>query len=176
MSLLKQFLLATTIAVICCAEFAHAEDTPWVPEMTGRVSDEANVLSAGEREDLEEMLESYEKETRHQIAVLIIPFLSGEPIESFSFRVANAWKLGKQGVDNGILLTLAMQERKVRIEVGKGLEPYISNAKAAQIIREAMIPEFKQGDFADGIEEGLEALMKEARKFVLPRAGDHSPQ
>ncbi|MBS0380659.1 MAG: TPM domain-containing protein [Proteobacteria bacterium] len=131
------------------------------------MTDTAGVLSMEEHTRLSALLKGYHTETHHQIAILTIPSLNGEPLEQFSLRVANTWGLGYRGVDNGILITLAMQDRKVRIELGRGMEPYISNAQAEAVINETMVPEFRQGDFAGGLEAGLKQLMAYARRFVV---------
>jgi uncharacterized protein len=142
----------------------------WIPKLEDRITDIAHVLSTTDRKRLIDMLDGYERETFHQIAVLTIPTLSGESIESFSLRVVNSWKLGHKGLDNGILVTLAMKERRIRIELGFGMEKFITNATADSIIRNAMVPAFVKGDFAGGLESGLKQLMKEARKFVITPA------
>ena len=139
----------------------------WVPKLEDRITDTANVLSEPDRKRLTEMLARYERETFHQIAVLTIPSLLGESIESFSLRVVNSWGIGHKDFDNGILVTLAMKERKIRIELGLGMEKYITNATAQLIIQNSMVPAFRKGDYAGGLESGLKQLMKEARKFVI---------
>jgi uncharacterized protein len=154
------------LLLLACA-VGHAADRASVPRHEGWVTDTANVLSVPDRKRLSDMLERYHHETRHQLAVLAVPSLSGESIESYSFRVANAWALGYKGLDNGILVTLSMKERQVRIQLGKGMERYISDAQALAIIQGSMIPAFKKGNFADGLERGLVALMKEARRYVV---------
>ena len=101
-----------TIALVLCSPTRASASAPWVPQLKGRVTDVAKVLSDTDRERLTDMLRSYEEETSHQIAILIIPTLSSENIESFSLRVANSWGLGHKDINNGILVTLAMKERK----------------------------------------------------------------
>lgn len=165
---MKTICLRVIISFICFSSFVHAADNAWVPGLDGRVTDVSRVLTSQDREDLTKMLAAYEQQTQHQFAVLIIPTLSGESIESFSLRVAKAWKLGQKGLDNGILLTLAMKERKVRIELGFGMERYIADERAASIITEQMTPAFRLGDFAKGIKLGLIELMKDGRKYVFP--------
>lgn len=98
------------------------------------------------------MLRSYEEETSHQIAILIIPTLSSENIESFSLRVANSWGLGQKDINNGILVTLAMKEKKFRIELGLGMARFISDATAQAIINNSMFPAFRKSDYAAGLE------------------------
>ena len=133
--------------------------------------DLAHVFSMTEAERISRMLADYEDETSHELAVLTVPTLEGEAIESFSLRVADAWNLGREGVNNGILVTLALKERTARIELGPGFEPYIPNAKAQEIMNESMIPAFAKGQFAEGVESGLRRLMDEGRKFVVPNRG-----
>lgn len=144
---------------------------PWVPPLEGRVTDLADVLSPAERDRLERMLAGYEEETSHQIAVLLVSTLAGEDIDAFSLRVANTWGLGQKGIDNGVLVTLAMKERAVRIELGFGMEKYISNETAKSIIDGVMLPAFRKGDYAGGLEAGLEQLMGLGRRFVVPPPG-----
>jgi uncharacterized protein len=151
----------------------------WVPKLTGRVNDTANVLSNSDRARLTDILSKYEQETHHQIAVLTIATLGDEPIETFSLRTFNAWGLGFKGVDNGILVTLAMKEKRVRIELGKGMQRFISDADANLIIDKEMTPAFSKGNFSTGLERGLERLMDEGRRFVVtintvPPAATHA--
>jgi len=146
---------------------AYCLEGNWVPKLTGRVNDSANILSKSDRERLSDILRKYEQETHHQIAVLTIATLGDEPIETFSLRTFNAWGLGFKGLDNGILVTLAMKERRVRIELGKGMQRFISDADAKLIIDKEMTPAFSKGNFLTGLEHGLERLMDEGRRFVV---------
>jgi len=150
-----------------CAVAATAGAEAWVPRHEGWVNDTANVLSEPDRRRLSDKLSHYHEETFHQLVVLIVPTLSGESIETFASRVANSWGVGYKGLNNGILVTLAMKEHGVRIELGKGLERYISDAKVKSIIESSMTPAFAKGDFAGGLERGLDQLMEEARRFVV---------
>jgi len=144
---------------------AVAADTP---RLAGRVTDLAQVLSADENAALTALLARYEKETTHQLAVLTIPTLSGESIDAYAMRVANTWGLGRKGVDNGMLVVLAMAERQVRIQLGYGFERYISNAQASQIIQTLMVPSFRRSEYAKGLDQGLEELMRQGRALVAP--------
>jgi uncharacterized protein len=134
-----------------------------VPELRARVTDLAHLLPPDRAQRLEETLARYEEETGHQIAVLTVPTTAGEPIESFALRVAEAWKLGQKGADNGALLVVASQDRRARIEVGYGLEGAIPDAIAKRVIDEVMAPRFRAGDFAGGLEDAAQALMTAAR-------------
>ena len=164
------------IALYLCSVLVMAADIKWTPRLEGRVTDGANVLSVADRDRLSKVLARYEQESHHQIAVLIIPTLSEESIESFSLRVAKAWGLGQKNLDNGILVTLAIKERKVRIEIGLGMAKYISDATAQSIIANHMVPAFRNGEYAIGLQAGLEQLMKEGRQFVITPADIRRPK
>jgi uncharacterized protein len=138
-----------------------------VPKLNGRVNDYAGVLTVAEQERIAGTLQKYQQETHHQIAVLTIQSLRGEKIEAFSLRTANAWGLGNKGVDDGILVTIAMQERSARIELGKGMQRFISDADAKEIMDTEMTPRFARGDISGGIERGLDRLMEEGRRFAV---------
>jgi len=163
------FRFVAAVALFLCS-LVVAADTPWVPPLEGRVTDTTSALSAMDRDRITEMLARYEQETSHQLAVLVVSTLSGESIESFSLRVANAWGLGRTGLNNGILVTLALKEKKVRIELGLGMQKYVSNAMAQFIMGNLMVPAFRNGDYAGGLQAGLEQLMKDGRRFVVTPA------
>jgi len=131
-----------------------------VPPLTGRVVDLAHVLSASEADRLTADLQGHEATTGNQVVVLTLPSLEGEPLEPFSHRVATTWKLGRKGMDNGALLLVALKERKVKIEVGYGLEGTLTDAKSAQIIRNEIVPRFRSGDLPGGIVAGVAAILK----------------
>jgi len=130
-----------------------------VPPLTGRVVDLAHVLPADVAASLTRDLEVHETKTSNQVAVLILPSLEGEPLESFSHRVGTTWKLGQKGTDNGVLLLIALRERKVRIEVGYGLEGALTDLRSAHIIRQEIVPRFRSGDLPGGIAAGVQAIL-----------------
>jgi uncharacterized protein len=130
-----------------------------VPPLTGRVVDLAHVLPADVTASLTRDLEAHETKTSNQVAVLILPSLEGEPLESFSHRVGITWKLGQKGTDNGVLLLIALRERKVRIEVGYGLEGTLTDLRSAHIIRQEIVPRFRSGDLPGGIAVGVQAIL-----------------
>lgn len=115
-------------------------------------------------------LEAHETKTGNQIAVLVLPSLEGEPLEPFSHRVATTWALGQKGTDNGVLLLVALRERKVRIEVGYGLEGTLTDLRSARIIRNQIVPRFRAGDLPGGIEAGVRAILE-----TLEGAGVEEP-
>ena len=141
------------------------------PRPSARVTDLTGTLSPGERDRLEAKLAAFERETTHQVAVLIIPSLGEEDIESLGHRIAAGWKLGQTGKDNGVLLLIAKGDRKLRIEVGYGLEGVLPDGKTGTIIREVIAPRFRRGEFAQGIEAGVDAIMAETRGAAIPEAG-----
>ena len=130
-----------------------------VPPLAGRVNDTAGMLSAGTRQQLESELAAFEKAESTQVVLLTVPSLKGEPIEQFGIKVAEAWRIGKKGNDNGAILVLSKQERKVRIEVGRGLEGRLTDLVSGRIIRNEMTPRLKAGDSDGGIAAGLRAIM-----------------
>ena len=130
-----------------------------VPPLTGRVNDTAGMLSTGTRQQLESELAAFEKAESTQVVLLTVPSLEGEPIEQFGIKVAEAWRIGQQGTDNGAILILSKQDRKVRIEVGRGVEGRLTDLVSGRIIRNEMSPRLKAGDIDGGIAVGLRAIM-----------------
>ena len=131
-----------------------------VPPLTGRVVDLAQALPANVAATLSRDLEAHEAKTSNQVALLILSSLEGEPLESFAHRVATTWKLGQKGTENGVLLLLALRERKVRIEVGYGLEGTLTDLRSAHIIRQEIVPRLRSGDLPGGIAAGVDAILK----------------
>jgi uncharacterized protein len=139
--------------------FAYGQ--PAIPELWGtRIHDEAGVLSSGFVNQLEHSLKSGEDSTSNQIAVLVIPTLNDYPVEEYALQVAEKWKLGQQGKDNGVLLLVVINDRKIRIEVGYGLEGVLPDALANQIIRNEMAPYFRQQNYEAGIAAGTAAIQR----------------
>lgn len=132
-----------------------------IPELwTGRVHDEAKVLSSAFVSQLEQQLKMYEDTTSNQIAVLIVSTLQDEPIEEYTLRVAETWKLGTKEKDNGVLLFIAINDRKARIEVGEGLEGALPDAICNQIIRNELAPYFRQDNYEGGVGAAIGAITK----------------
>ncbi len=150
-----------------------------VPFLTGRVTDNADILSANMRKSLTERLKAHEDRAGNQIAVLTVPSLEGESIEEYAEAVFKEWKLGKKGKDNGILIIVAPQDRRMRIEVGYGLEGALPDSLAGSIIRNAMTPRFKKGDYDGGIEAGVSAVITVLESGKAPEfdsAGGNKPK
>lgn len=129
------------------------------PTLTGRINDRATMLTAETASKLEQKLAAFERETSNQVAVLTIPSLEGDDIDQFAIRVAESWKLGQKGKDNGVLLVLAKAERKVRIEVGMGLQGVLPDVTASKIIREVMRPYLKENNFDQGISVAVDSII-----------------
>ncbi len=138
-----------------------------IPKLKGHVNDYANVLTAGEESELENYLMDFERSNSAQVALLTIKSLKGENLEDYSLRVVDEWKLGVKGRDNGVLLLISMQEKKMRIEVGYGVEGVLTDAKSGYIIRTIIVPAFKQGNFSSGIAGGLSAIMDTISKDLI---------
>ncbi len=151
---MQKFFIAFLILIIPC--LVHALD---VPPLRGHVNDYAGMLSAEAVQKLESELEAFERTDSTQIVVLTIPSLEGENLEDFSIRIADTWKIGQKGKDNGAILLIAKQERKIRIEVGRGLEGKLTDLVSGRIIRNEIAPRFKSGDFNGGIEGGVSSIM-----------------
>ena len=130
-----------------------------VPELSRRVTDLTATLSAGQVAALENRLAEFEARRGSQIAILIIPTVQPEDIAQFGIRVADQWKIGRKKIDDGVILIVAKNDRKLRIEVGYGLEGVIPDAIAKRVIAETITPYFKAGDFHGGIEAGMEQLI-----------------
>ena len=138
-----------------------------VPALRARVNDYAGILSRAEQDRIERKLADFESQTTHQIGILTVASLGGEDIAAYSLRVAKAWGLGQRGYSNGILVTVATEDRKIRIELGRGMEAYISNDLAKSVIDSKMRPWFRQGQYARGLDESLDLLMAAARHYRI---------
>lgn len=153
---MQRALSAVFVVLLASAPLRGAE----VPRLTGPVNDYAEVLSPDDEKRLTGFLLGQERKTTNQIVILTVKSLDGDTIEDFAVKVFNTWKLGQKGKDNGVLVVLATGERKIRIEVGFGLEGAIPDAVASRIIRDAMAPKFKAKDFAGGFMEAAIAIDK----------------
>jgi uncharacterized protein len=139
-----------------------------VPPLKSRVTDLTGTLNGQQRSALEQTLAEFEARKGSQVAVLLVPTTQPESIEQYSVRVEEAWKLGRKGVDDSVLLVVAKDDRKVRLEVGYGLEGVLPDAAANRIIREDILPRFKQGDFYGGLRAGTDRIMRTVEGEPLP--------
>jgi uncharacterized protein len=130
-----------------------------LPEATGYVNDTANMLSSSTVSSLESQLQAYQQSSGNEVAVVTVNDLQGTTVEDFAVRLFEKWKIGKKDKDNGVLLLIAKKERKVRIEVGYGLEPELTDAESFKIISDTITPAFKQGDYDGGVTRGVDSIV-----------------
>ncbi|MBI5038609.1 MAG: TPM domain-containing protein [Nitrospirae bacterium] len=166
--LIFPFLIFSVFWPVFWPVFCEALD---VPQLKGRVNDYADMISASVEARLEEELRSFEQSDSTQIVILTIPSLEGEVIEEFGIRVAEAWKIGQKGKDNGVILIASKEDRKMRIEVGSGLEGGLTDLMSGRIIDLVMKPRFKRGDFDGGFMAGVSALIDASRGEFHPEEG-----
>src|SRR6478609_9268194 len=163
---------ASLVALILCWTFAFGQLAAFaqvpVPPLSGPVVDQTGTLSSDEIDSLAKKIRDFEARKGSQISVLIVPTTQPESIEQFSIRVAEAWKIGRKKVDDGAILLVAKNDRKLRIEVGYGLEGALTDATTKRIIDEIIAPRFKSGDFAGGITAGAERMIKVIGGEPLP--------
>ncbi len=166
MKLPRAILAAVLFCVSLIATAAWADIA--VPPLKSRVTDLTATLNAGQRAALESKLADFEQKKGSQFAVLLVPTTQPETIEQYGIRVAETWKLGRKGVDDGVLLLIAKDDRKLRIEAGRGLEGVLPDAIAKRIVSEDMAPHFKQGNFDAGINAGVDRILKVIEGEPLP--------
>ncbi|MGE5513769.1 MAG: TPM domain-containing protein [Bacteroidota bacterium] len=143
-------------ALVLLAAFSLAAlAQPKFPPLTGRIVDEAGLLSSADRSELTAALSALEAKSTDQLVVYTTRSLQGYPIEDFGYQLGRTWQIGQRDKNNGVVLIVAPNERKVRIEVGRGLEPQLTDAMSKLIIENAILPAFRRGDFAAGIKAGV---------------------
>lgn len=145
-----------------------------IPALTARVTDLTGTLGAEQKAALEQRLASSEAGKGAQVVVLILPTTQPESIEQFGIRLFDAWKIGRKGIDDGVMLIVAKDDRRLRIEVGYGLEGALNDATAKRIIAEVITPLFKAGDYPGGISAGVEAILKVVEGEALPEVKSSS--
>ena len=131
------------------------------PALTGRVVDRADILPAADEARIVAKSDALERTTGHQFVVVTVPTLGGHAIEDYSRALGNSWSIGRKGANDGVLLVVAPTERKVRIEVGKGLEATLTNAEARRIIDADILPALRTGDFVGGIDHGVDGVIRD---------------
>ena len=147
-----------------------------VPPLKARVTDLTGTLTKEQTASLEQMLQSFEARKGSQIAVLMLPSVKPEAIEQYALRVAEQWKIGRGKIDDGAILVVAKNDRELRIEVGYGLEGALNDATANRIIREAILPRFREGDFYGGVTAGVDRMMRVIDGEPLPEPAAPQPQ
>lgn len=177
--------VAALVAVATLAFVSTAGADVAIPALKTRVTDLTNTLTAEQRSALEQKIGGFELRKGSQVAVLMLPSTMPEEIEQFSIRLAEAWKIGRKGTDDGVILVIAKDDRRLRIEVGYGLEGVIPDAIAKRVISDDITPKFKTGDFYGGISAGVDRIIKlidgeklpppEASGSSQPRSGSRDP-
>jgi uncharacterized protein len=152
-------LVVALLAFLCLTPSAWA--APKFPALTGRVVDDANILSAATKADLTEKLAALEQKTSRQLVVVTVPSLGGYEISDYGYQLGRSWGIGQKGLNNGLLFIVAPTEHKTRIEVGYGLEPIVTDALSSVIIQTQVLPKFRAGDFNGGVESGVSALIEQ---------------
>ena len=163
--------LACLLLAICAAQAALT-----FPPLTGRVVDDAHVLSADTQDKLTALLAQEEKQTGNQIVVATLPSLQGAAIEQYGYQLGRAWGIGQKGKNNGTILIVVPSEHKVRIEVGYGLEGDITDAQSRIIIDEFMLPAFRHGDYDGGVTAGTQAIIKVLGGVTLSPSDEDTDQ
>jgi len=154
--LLRRAILATLLLALLAGPGAAALPIPPPPDR--RVSDYAGALAPADRDRLEQQLVARETASRNQVVVAVFRSLAGESLEDYSIRLAKAWRIGQKGLDNGVIFLVFLDDRKMRIEVGYGLEDRLTDAISSSILRDVVAPRFREGRTADGIAAGLDAI------------------
>jgi len=160
------------LALFTCWAFAAQAEVA-VPPLSGRVVDQTGTLSAGDISSLTKTLKDFEARKGSQVVVLIVPTTAPEAIEQYSIRVAEAWKVGRKKIDDGVLLVVAKNSHRIRIEVGYGLEGALTDVASKRIIDEVIAPRFQSGDFSGGISVGVAWILAAIDGETLPAPQSH---
>lgn len=164
---MKSWLVALALTLSAFGASPLRAQVP-VPTLEARVTDLTGTLTASQQSSLEDKLQQFEARKGSQLAVLIVPTTEPEDIAAFGIRVADAWKIGRKGVDDGAILIIAKDDRELRIEVGRGLEGVLPDITAGRIINDTILPLFKQGDFYGGVNAGLDQMIRVVDGEALP--------
>ena len=167
-----KYIVAIILALFTFSTAVFALD---VPPLRGHVNDYAAMLSPATVQELEADLTAFERSDSTQIVVLTVPTLGDESLEEYSIKVAEAWRIGQKKIDNGVILLIAKQERKLRIEVGRGLEGKLTDLVSGQIIQREIKPRFKAGEFDGGVKSGVAAIMAVAKGEYTANPRDIGP-
>ena len=155
-------IFLSLIVMLCTLTSVQAADIAF-PELTGRVVDQAGLLDVSAKAQLEQKLADYERESSNQIVVVTLTTLQGQPIEDYGYKLGRHWQLGQKERNNGAILLVVPSERQVRIEVGYGLEPVLTDAASRIIIERIILPHFREKDIAGGITAGVDAMIAATR-------------
>jgi uncharacterized protein len=159
---MKAFLAGLLLCFLALpTQITRAEAAPAFPALTGRVVDDARILSDATRQDLTQKLAALEAKTSRQLVVVTLPSLQGYEISDYGYQLGRNWGIGQKGMNNGALLIVAPAERRVRIEVGYGLEPILTDAFSSVVIQTQITPRFRKGDYDGGVSAGVDALIQQ---------------
>jgi uncharacterized protein len=162
--LIKIFLIALAVIVLPVAAFAYAN--PGAPK--GFVNDYVGVMSVEQRTALENKLTDFEKKTGHEISIVVIKTLNGDTIENFATELFKDWGIGKKGKDNGVLILIAIDDRRMRIEVGYGLEGSLTDAQSSWIINDVMKPAFRNNEYYGGVDKSVDKIIAATAGEAIP--------
>jgi uncharacterized protein len=163
---MRKLTLGFVFVLLFCASASAALV---FPQLTGRIVDDAHILSADQIAGLDQKLENYERGTTNQVVVATINSLQGDTIEDYGYQLGRQWQIGQKDKNNGIILIVAPNERKVRIEVGYGLEGVLTDALSSEIIQGIILPQFRAGDIPQGVASGTQAILDVLGGKSLPR-------
>jgi uncharacterized protein len=174
---MRQIAALLFIGSLFTISWSNAAEPQPVPPLKARVNDLTAALTPEQAAQLESQLAAFEARKGSQIVVLMVPTTAPETIEQFSMRVAEAWKPGRKGVDDGIIVLIARDDRQLRIEVGYGLEGAVNDATARRIISEIMVPRLRNNDFFGALQAGLAQLMRviDGEPLPAPQGGEAQP-
>jgi len=170
---MRSLALSVFLLLICAAPLSAALD---FPALTGRVVDQAHVLSPSTVSSLDQALANYEQGTSNQVVVVTLASLQGTSIEDYGYQLGRHWGIGQKGTNNGVLLIVAPHERKVRIEVGYGLEGVLTDAASSEIVQGIILPQFRAGHMEQGIIDGTQAIVSVLGGKGMPAHQQVSPQ
>ena len=162
----RAFGLAVLLSLLALLWTTAAHAAPQFPPLTGRVVDDAHILSPQATQKLDQDLAQLEAQTGHQVVVATLPSLQGYDIADYGYQLGRAWGIGRKGQDDGAILIVAPAERKVRIEVGYGLEPVLTDALSSVILQQKVLPKFRAGQMEQGVVDGTEAIIQQ---LALPQ-------
>ncbi|RJG03860.1 TPM domain-containing protein [Noviherbaspirillum sedimenti] len=172
---MPQLRYLAALLLLCLGQAVCAQNFVAVPPLTAHVTDSIGMLTAAQRQALENVLTEYETRTGSQIAIVLVSKTEPEAIEQYGIRVADAWKLGRKGVDDGVILLVAKDNpsalRRLRIEAGRGVQGVLTDAQSKRILQDVIAPHFRQNDFYGGLAAGVSAItsLLEQEKFPAPQ-------
>jgi uncharacterized protein len=170
--MLRKLFLAAALLLGAAGALGAGPDEVQVPKLTSHMIDETGTLSADQRAAIDAKLADFERSHGSQVVVLMVPTTGNEDIFDFATRVTDQWQLGRKGVDDGVLFVIAKEQRKLRIHTGRGVQGTLTDYLSKQIVSDIVAPHFRSGDFAGGIDAGVDAIIKaiEGEKLPLPEA------